>query len=212
MSDLFDTIPQGSLMIWYVESEAELPKRKELMRLLGIDNFTYYKSDGHHRRYINLLGRVLDCLYPTTDESRRGYMRQKYMSHFLFTAQRIEINSFFQLKYSNQCLGAFHVKKKDFQDLELLLRRYEQATHWVHEIHRWPTLIQEHKDKLQSDGTKDAVIKHFDIHKLQQLTEGYGFEALNDSKTNLQAWHDQFFWKNRTVRQAEDTLFQVCAV
>jgi hypothetical protein len=105
MSDLFDNIPKGSLLLWCVESEADLPKRKELIRLLGVDNFTYYKSDGHHRRYIHLLGRVMDCLYPTTDERRRGYMRHRYMSHFLFTAQRIEINSFFSTEIFKPMLG-----------------------------------------------------------------------------------------------------------
>ena len=210
MSDLFDTISKGSLLLWHVESEADLPKRKELMRLLGVDNFTYYKSDGHHKRYIHLLSRVMDCLYPSTDESRRGYVRLKFMSHFLFTAQRIESNSFFQLKYSNQCLGAFHLNKKDFEDLDQLLQRYNQAISWAQSIRTWPTLIQSHKDKLQSNAIEDSVIANFDIAKLAQLTEGYGLEAIDNAKVNLQAWYDQFFWKNKTVRKAEDTLFQVC--
>lgn len=211
MSDLFDNIPKGSLLLWYVESEADLPKRKELIRLLGVDNFTYYKSDGHHRRYIHLLGRIMDCLYPTTDERRRGYMRHRYMSHFLFTAQRIEINSFFQLKYSNQCLGAFHVSKKDFEDLDQLLQRYNQAIHWAQAIRGWPTLIQSHKEKLQSETIEDSVITNLDISKLLHLTEGYGLQAIDNTKVNLQHWYDQFFWKNKPVRQADDTLFQVCA-
>jgi hypothetical protein len=212
MSDLFDNIPKGSLLLWYVESEADLPKRKELIRLLGVDKFTYYKTDGHHRRYIHLLGRVMDCLNPSTDERKRGYMRHRYMSHFLFTAQRIDINSFFLLKYSTQCLGAFHVSKKDFEDLDQLLRRYNQVTHWAQLIQGWPSLIESHKESLQSEAIEDSVIASFDISKLTHLTEGYGLQAIDNTKANLQAWHDQFFWKNKTVRQADDTLFQVCTV
>lgn len=212
MSDLFDNTPNGSLLLWFVESEADLPKRKELIRLLGVDNFIYYKTDGHHRRYIHLLCRVMDCLYPSTDERRRGYMRHKYMTHFLFTAQRIEINSIFLLKYSNQCLEGFHVSKKDFEHLDQLLRRYNQSVHWAQAIQDWPRLIQSHKDSLQLDAIDDTVIASLDIRKLMQLTEGYGLQAIDNTKANLQAWYDQFCWKNKTARQADETLLQVCTV
>jgi hypothetical protein len=55
------------------------------------------------------------------------------------------------------------------------------------------------------------VITNLDISKLLDLTEGYGLEAVSNTKVNLQAWYDQFFWKSKAVRQADDTLFQVCA-
>ena len=52
MSDLFARISQGSILLWNVQSDAELPKRKEMIRLLGTESFTYYKHDGHHKEYI----------------------------------------------------------------------------------------------------------------------------------------------------------------
>ncbi len=47
--DLFARIPKGSILLWNVEDEKELPKRKELIRLLDTEDFTYYKTNGHHR-------------------------------------------------------------------------------------------------------------------------------------------------------------------
>jgi len=122
MSDLFEKIPKGSILLWNVESEGDLPKRKEIIRLLGTDSFTYYKHDGHHRDYIRLLARLKDSLNPSTEEDWHSYWPRTAMSHFLFTAQEIEINSFFLLKYSNQCLGAFHVVKQDLEALREHLR------------------------------------------------------------------------------------------
>ena len=68
MSDLFEKISKGTILLWNVQSEAELPKRKEMIRLLGTDSFTYYKSDGHHREYIRLLARLKDSLNPIAEE------------------------------------------------------------------------------------------------------------------------------------------------
>jgi hypothetical protein len=86
------------------------------------------------------------------------------------------------------------------------------VTHWAQLIQGWPSLIESHKESLQSEAIVDSVIASLDISKLTQLTEGYGLQAIDNTKANLQAWHDQFFWKNKTVRQADDTLFQVCTV
>lgn len=60
--DLFARISKGSILLWNVEDEKELPKRKELIRLLGTEDFTYYKTNGHHRDYIRTLARLKDSL------------------------------------------------------------------------------------------------------------------------------------------------------
>ena len=69
--DLFARIPKGSILLWNVEDEKELPKRKELIRLLGTEDFTYYKTNGHHRDYIRALARLKDSLLPHQKEERQ---------------------------------------------------------------------------------------------------------------------------------------------
>ena len=210
MSDLFEKIPKGSILLWNVESEGDLPKRKEIIRLLGTDSFTYYKHDGHHRDYIRLLARLKDSLNPSTEEDWHSYWPRTAMSHFLFTAQEIEINSFFLLKYSNQCLGAFHVVKQDLEALREHLRHYDQVRRFTHEVNDWPKRIQNHKDEIKSGKIVDAVIENFDISKLQQLTESYGQQAKDTALANLQTWHDQFFWKSKVSRKDVSTHAETC--
>ena len=197
MLDLFEKIPKGSILLWNVESDAELPKRKEIIRLLGTDSFVYYKCDGHHRGYISLLARLKDCLNPSIDDDRNSHRPKTALSHFLFTAQEIEINSMFLLKYSNQCLGSFHVTKDDLKALHENLSQYYQVRRFTHEVNDWPKRIENHKEELRSGNILDEVIENFNIARLQDLTKGYGQQAKDNVVANLQAWHDQFFWKSK---------------
>ena len=90
MSDLFEKINKGSILLWNVEDEKELPKRKETIRLLGTEEFTYYKSHGHHREHVKTLARLKSCLDNSIPEKHRGFWSYIPTSHFLFTEKEIE--------------------------------------------------------------------------------------------------------------------------
>ena len=49
MSNLFEKIPKGSILLWNVNDESELPKRKEIVCMKGTENFSCYKAHGLHR-------------------------------------------------------------------------------------------------------------------------------------------------------------------
>ncbi len=195
--DLFSKIPKGSILLWNVEDEKDLPKRKEIIRLLGTDDFTYYKTHGHHRDYIRALARLKDSLLPHQKEERRGYWSQVTTSHFLFTAQEIEINPFFILKFSTQCLGSYFVDANAIKNLNFLLRTYDQVRSITDEINGWPQRIERHKDEIQRDSIDDTVIEKFEIQRLIDLTDGYGKQAIEHAMSKLLAWHDQHYWKTQ---------------
>jgi hypothetical protein len=195
MSDLFEKISRGTILLWNVQSEAELPKRKEMIRLVGTDNFTYYKSDGHHRDYIRLLARLKDSLSPIPqEEDWHSYWPRTAMSHFLFTSQKVEINSFFLLKFDQKCLGGYYVTKQDLNELSEHLRTYERVKSLTREAISWPTKIQKHREEIKDCAIADSVIENFDISSLQLLTKNYGEEAMKNALANLDAWHNQYFW------------------
>ena len=202
--DLFVRIPKGSILLWNVEDEKDLPKRKELIRLLGTEDFTYYKTNGHHRDYIRSLARLKDSLSPNQKEERRGYWSQVTTSHFLFTAQEIEINPFFLLKYSTQCLGSYFVNNDDLKNLNSLLRTYDQVRSITDEINNWPQRIERHKDEIKRDSIDDIVIEKFEIQRLIDLTDGYGKQAIDHAMSKLLAWHDQHHWKSHAPKHTVD--------
>ena len=196
-SDLFEKIKSGSIMLWNVSDERELPNRKEMTRLLGTDNFIYYKSHGHHRDYIRILAKL--CLYVSSSalEKKAGYWAQIEMSHFLFTEKEIESNSFFLLKYTNKCYGTYYVDSADIKQLEKLTRAYEQVRSITDEVKGWSTRIQSHKDEIARDGITDQFITAFEIDKFDSLLDGYGLQAIDHARSLLEEWHDKHYWKSK---------------
>ena len=201
MNDLFEKIPKGSILLWNVEEDKDLPKKKEMTRLLGTEDFTYYKTHGHHRNYIRSLARLKDFLAEDLIQDHRGYWSEVHTSHFLFTAQEIESNSFFILKYSTKCLGSYFVEKSDIDNLNQLLRRSEQVRRIALEIKDWPNRIERHKEEIKRDGIEDSFIKNFQAQQLTEITNGYGKQANEHARSKLQEWHDQHHWKNKKSKQ-----------
>ena len=198
--DLFEKIKRGSIMLWNVGEENELPKRKEMIRLLGTENFTYYKSHGHHRDYIRILAKLSLYVSSNALEKEAGYWAQMEMSHFLFTDKVIESNSFFLLKYANKCYGTYYVDASDIKQLEKLNRAYEQVRSITDEVKNWASRIQKHKDEIKRDGINDQFISEFEIPKLEALMNGYGAQAVKHAKSLLEDWHDQHYWKSKKAK------------
>ena len=198
--DLFEKIRRGSIMLWNVEDEKELPKRKEIIRLLGTENFTYYKSHGHHRDYIRVLAKLSLYVSSTALEKQADYWAQMEMTHFLFTDKEIESNSFFLLKYANKCYGTYYVDASDIKQLEKLTRAYEQVRSITDEVRNWASRIQKHKDQIAHDGINDQFISEFEIAKFEGLMHGYGAQAIDQAKSFLEDWHDQHYWKSKKAK------------
>ena len=198
--DLFEKIRRGSIMLWNVEDEKELPKRKEIIRLLGTENFTYYKSRGHHRDYIRVLAKLSLYVSSTALEKQADYWAQMEMTHFLFTDKEIESNSFFLLKYANKCYGTYYVDASDIKQLEKLTRAYEQVRSITDEVRNWASRIQKHKDQIAHDGINDQFISEFEIAKFEALMHGYGAQAIDQAKSFLEDWHDQHYWKSKKAK------------
>ena len=198
--DLFEKIKRGSIMLWNVEDEKELPKRKEIIRLLGTENFTYYKSHGHHRDYIRVLAKLSLYVSSTALEKQADYWAQMEMTHFLFTDKEIESNSFFLLKYANKCYGTYYVDASDIKQLEKLTRAYEQVRSITDEVRNWASRIQKHKDQIAHDGINDQFISEFEIAKFEGLMHGYGAQAIDQAKSFLEDWHDQHYWKSKKAK------------
>jgi hypothetical protein len=201
MKNLFEKIPKGSILLWNVDEDKDLPKKNEMSKLLGIKDFTYYKSRGHHRNYIQSLTRLKALLAADLIPDYHKYWSEKNTSHFLFTAQEIESNHFFTLNYSTKCLGSYFVDKSDIDNLNQLLRRSDQIRRIALEIKDWPKRIELHKEEIKKDGIEDSFINNFQIQQLAEITNGYGNQANDHARSKLQEWHDLHYWKNKKSKQ-----------
>ena len=172
-----------------------------MSRLLGIEDFTYYKTRGHHRNYIQSLARLKALLAADLIPGHLKYWSEVNTSHFLFTAQEIESNNFFTLNYSTKCLGSYFVEKSDIDNLNQLLRRFEQVRRIAIEIQDWPNRIERHKEEIKRDGIEDSFIKNFQVQRVTEITSGYGKQAIDHARSKLQEWHDLHYWKNKKSKQ-----------
>ena len=126
------------------------------------------------------------------------------ISHFYFTAERIQANSFFVLKYSTKCSGSFYLEHNDFTDLAKLMRTYHHAWHMFDEVKKWSEKIEKHKEEIQASGIQDSVIEDFDVANLKAMTDGYGTQAIDRALSSLRDWHDQHYWFSQTSQTSAD--------
>lgn len=197
MSDLFKKITKGSIMIWNVDDEKKLPKIKVMGRLLGVTNFKYYKTDGYHSSFIRTLLRMCEARSPDALMKKWNYWPSAQTSHFLFTAQELENNSFFQLTYMTSCLGSYFVDEDALKDLNQLNHYYDHVRSIAEHVSIWPGVIANDQDRIKKDGIADTAVANFDTPGLLKLIDGYGHEAIRDAVTKLDAWHTKHFWKNK---------------
>lgn len=211
MSNLFQKISKGSVLLWNVDDESELPTRKEIIRLLGTENFICYKGNGHHREYVRLIGHLKVCLDPNKKEEMPGYWETVSISHFYFTAERISPNSFFVLKYSSKCVGSFYIDYHVLESLRELTRIYHRAWDIFNEVKRWSEKVEKYKNEIRENNTHDSVIEGFDVATLKAMTEGYGKQAIDQALANLQDWHDKHYWLSQPSQTVSDELAEQAA-
>jgi len=202
MSNLFEKIKKGTIVIWNVKDQKELPKIREMTRLLGLKDFTYYKTDGHHSDYIRLILKMRESRSSYASQEEWQYWPKTETSHFLFTAQELQTNSFFQLRYLTTCLGAYFVGDADLAELRDLNRDYSQMRSIADRISRWPSVIADNQDHLRTEGIADTAIQNFDTPGLLKLIDGYGHEGISNAVSKLDAWHDRHYWKSKASNWA----------
>ena len=204
MSDLFKKITQGSIMLWNVDDEKKLPKIKAMGRLLGVTNFKYYKTDGYHSNFIRTLLRMRAARSPDALKTRWSSWPSNPTSHFLFTPQELENNSFFHLTYMASCMGSYFVDEAAMEELSELNSHYDHVRSIADPVSRWPDLIANDQSRIEKDGVTDTNVANFDTPGLLKLIDGYGHEAIRDAVTKLDAWQTKHFWKNKATAYAPD--------
>ena len=184
-------------MLWNVDDEKKLPKIKAMGRLLGVTNFKYYKTDGYHSNFIRTLLRMRAARSPDALKTRWSSWPSNPTSHFLFTPQELENNSFFQLTYMASCMGSYFVDEAAMEELSELNSHYDHVRSIADHVSIWPGVIANDQDRIKRDGITDTAVANFDTPGLLKLIDGYGHEAIRDVVSKLDAWHTKHFWKNK---------------
>ena len=184
---------KATVILMTAHFESELPKLKDLKKLLHIPDGRYYKSGGRNYASTNRLERLLGVLSEIRGEERDW---QRYnSSDYLITVAEVHSNLFMTLKYSAQVIDGFNLTDACMDELEQLMSAYNGNCSMKGDVSNMWATLERNKDRAIKLGITDATILNPDIPGLQQILQGYGDAEYLKATSDLKNWYDTYRWK-----------------
>ena len=184
---------KATVILMTAHFESELPKLKDLKKLLHIPDGRYYKSGGRNYASTNRLERLLGVLSQIRGEERDW---QRYSSSdYLITVAEVHSNLFMTLKYSAQVIDGFNLTDACMDELEQLMSAYNGNCSMKGDVSNMWATLERNKDRAIKLGITDATILNPDIPGLQQILQGYGDAEYLKATSDLKHWYDTYRWK-----------------
>jgi len=184
---------KATVILMTAHFESELPKLKDLKKLLHIPDGRYYKSGGRNYASTNRLERLLGVLSQIRGEERDW---QRYnSSDYLITVAEVHSNLFMTLKYSAQVIDGFNLTDACMDELEQLMSAYNGNCSMKGDVSNMWATLERNKDRAIKLGITDATILNPDIPGLQQILQGYGDAEYLKATSDLKNWYDTYRWK-----------------
>jgi hypothetical protein len=184
---------KATVILMTAHFESELPKLKDLKKLLHIPDGRYYKSGGRNYASTNRLERLLGVLSQIRGEERDW---QRYnSSDYLITVAEVHSNLFMTLKYSAQVIDGFNLTDACMDELEQLMSAYNGNCSMKGDVSNMWATLERNKDRAIKLGITDVTILNPDIPSLQQILQGYGDAEYLKATSDLKSWYDTHRWK-----------------
>ena len=184
---------KATVILMTAHFESELPKLKDLKKLLHIPDGRYYKSGGRNYASTHRLERLLGVLSQIRGEERDW---QRYSSSdYLITVAEVHSNLFMTLKYSAQVIDGFNLTDACMDELEQLMSAYNGNCSMKGDVSNMWATLERNKDRAIKLGITDPTILNPDIPGLQQILQGYGDAEYLKATSDLKNWYDTYRWK-----------------
>ena len=184
---------KATVILMTAHFESELPKLKDLKKLLHIPDGRYYKSGGRNYASTNRLERLLGVLSQIRGEERDWQRHSS--SDYLITVAEVHSNLFMTLKYSAQVIDGFNLTDACMDELEQLMSAYNGNCSMKGDVSNMWATLERNKDRAIKLGITDATILNPDIPGLQQILQGYGDAEYLKATSDLKNWYDTYRWK-----------------
>jgi hypothetical protein len=214
MSELLGPHGKATLILMRAHFETELPKLRDLKRLLNIPDGRYYKSAGRHSYEINKLHRLLAVLHELRGEERDWHKTSS--SDYLVTVAEVHSNLFMTLTYQATVLDGFNLTDLALAELDKLLNDYGHVCSMRSDItDMWNELTRNSKTATERAFSDSTILKP-DLPALQAILSGYGDSQYAKICQDLWAWYDTYRWKvkspSETKSSSEDDATEDAAV
>jgi hypothetical protein len=184
---------KATVILMTAHFESELPKLKDLKKLLHIPDGRYYKSGGRNYAATNRLERLLGVLSEIRGEERDWQRHSS--SDYLITVAEVHSNLFMTLKYSAQVIDGFNLTDACMDELEQLMSAYNGNCSMKGDVSNMWATLERNKDRAIKLGITDPTILNPDIPGLQQILQGYGDAEYLKATSDLKNWYETYRWK-----------------
>lgn len=203
MSEFLGPHGKATVVLMNAHFETELPKLKDLKKILHIPDGRYYKSSGRNYHEVNKIHRLLNVL-----AELRGKDVNKYKNHssdYLITVAEVHSNLFMALKYSAQVVDGFNLTDQCMSELDKLLERYRSICSMQDDIkYMWRTL-EDNKEIAEKHSATDKTILNPDIPALKVILHGYGDSHYAQVAQEIRDWYETYKWKVKAPSQKSDS-------
>ena len=203
MSEFLGPHGKATVVLMNAHFETELPKLKDLKKILHIPDGRYYKSSGRNYHEVNKIHRLLNVLAELRGEDANKY--KNHSSDYLITVAEVHSNLFMALKYSAQIVDGFNLTDQCISELDKLLERYRSICSMQDDIkYMWRTL-EDNKEIAEKHSATDKTILHPDIPALKVILHGYGDSHYAQVAQEIRDWYETYKWKVKAPSQKSDS-------
>lgn len=203
MSEFLGPHGKATVVLMNAHFETELPKLKDLKKILHIPDGRYYKSSGRNYHEVNKIHRLLNVLAELRGEDVNKY--KNHSSDYLITVAEVHSNLFMALKYSAQIVDGFNLTDQCISELDKLLERYRSICSMQDDIkYMWRTL-EDNKEIAEKHSATDKTILNPDIPALKVILHGYGDSHYAQVAQEIRDWYETYKWKVKAPSQKSDS-------
>ena len=203
MSEFLGPHGKATVVLMNAHFETELPKLKDLKKILHIPDGRYYKSSGRNYHDVNKIHRLLNFLSELRGEQVNRY--KNHSSDYLITVAEVHSNLFMALKYSAQVVDGFNLTDQCMSELDKLLERYRSICSMQDDIkYMWRTL-EDNKEIAEKHSATDKTILNPDIPALKVILHGYGDSHYAQVTQEIRDWYETYKWKVKAPSQKSDS-------
>jgi hypothetical protein len=198
MSDFLGPHGKATVILMKAHFESELPKLKDLKKLLHIPDGRYYKSGGRNYSSTHRLERLLNILSEIRGEERDW--KRYSSSDYLITVAQVHSNLFMTLKYSAQVVDGFNLTDACMDELDQLMGAYSSVCSMRSDVDNMWSTLERNKERAMKVGISDTTILNPNIPNLQSILQGYGDAEYLKATSELKDWYETYRWKVGTPK------------
>jgi hypothetical protein len=192
MSEFLGPHGNATVVLMSAHFESELPKLKDLKKLLNVSDGKYYKSGGRHSSSIQQLETVLTIMAELSGDEN---VTKHSSNNYLITASEVYSNIFVKLKYTAEIVEGFNLTNDAMSELGKIIPCLTKLCSMQRDIEYFWTVLKRNAEKAKEMEFDDVTVLNPNLTALQEVLSTYGDSEYSKITTSIQAWYEKYRWK-----------------